>query len=859
MSTMGRDLRIRTALVASTVLLGCVAVLPYSSMGSASVASPPARASSGSSPRLTSGELPSQGLYGWGENEFGQLGNGLSGNGVSTPTPTPTQIAPGVQFSSVASGGAHTLALTKSGTVFAWGSNGHGQLGTGSLTSATTPQAVTVPGGPVVAIAAGSNFSLALDASGQVYAWGAGLSGQLGDASNANVDSPVQVQLPVGITATLIAAGGDHALVLDSNGDLYAWGSNFAGQLGNNSMTASNVPVAVLPPTAGTVSYTAIAAGTAHSLAIATTGAAYAWGSNASGQLGDGVLGEQNLRPDSFVPTQVSMPAGITITQIAAGASHSIALGNDGHVYDWGSNVFGQLGFNLGVGLPVDSDIPSTPTGLPPVTTFVGVAAGSGSSYALSTAGVMWGWGSDFSDQLGYDYNGSANSTNAWPPQAITSLPSGTEGLTIDSGPNSSAAFLVTRQAQTITFPSLQPITYGTTPITFVPTATSGGPVTVSAVGACRTYSTNLSFVGAGSCTVEASQAGTSSYYPAPTTALNLTVAQATLTITPRSATSYLAQPFPTFAYGLSGFQLQDSTSDVSGTASCTTSPEARTVPGVYPITCATGTLNSANYGFVSGPSATLTVIGSSTDYAVIGSNGAVYANGASSAPFFGSLLGLPLNAAVVGGAFTPSHHGYWMVASDGGIFSFGDAGFYGSMGGSHLNRPIVGMASTPDGGGYWLVASDGGIFSFGDASFYGSMGGTPLNRPVNGMASTADGHGYWMVASDGGIFSFGDAGFYGSAGSLGLQTPVVGMANDPVAGGYWLTTATGLIFNFGAASFEGSLQYESLQQPVVGIVASATGGGYWLAGKDGGIFAFGDAGFYGVDSAPGGSAVGII
>ena len=76
-------------------------------------------------------------------------------------------------------------------------------------------------------------------------------------------------------------------------------------------------------------------------------------------------------------------------------------------------------------------------------------------------------------------------------------------------------------------------------------------------------------------------------------------------------------------------------------------------------------------------------------------------------------------------------------MASDGGIFNFGDAGFYGSMGAHHLNQPIVGMASTPDGGGYWLVASDGGIFNFGDAGFYGSMGAHHLNQPIVGMAST--------------------------------------------------------------------------------------------------------------------------
>jgi hypothetical protein len=84
------------------------------------------------------------------------------------------------------------------------------------------------------------------------------------------------------------------------------------------------------------------------------------------------------------------------------------------------------------------------------------------------------------------------------------------------------------------------------------------------------------------------------------------------------------------------------------------------------------------------------------------------------------------LNAPIVGMAAAPNGNGYWLVASDGGIFAFGSAGFYGSMGGKPLNAPIVGMAAAPNGNGYWLVASDGGIFAFGSAGFYGSMGGTP-------------------------------------------------------------------------------------------------------------------------------------
>jgi hypothetical protein len=135
---------------------------------------------------------------------------------------------------------------------------------------------------------------------------------------------------------------------------------------------------------------------------------------------------------------------------------------------------------------------------------------------------------------------------------------------------------------------------------------------------------------------------------------------------------------------------------------------------------------------------------------------------------------------ALVGTVPPPPTSGYWITASDGGVFSFGNAGFFGSMGGMALNKPVVGMAATSHSKGYWLVASDGGVFTFGDAAFYGSKGGMHLNRRVVGMAATPDGKGYWLVASDGGVFTFGDATFYGSKGGMALNKPVVGMAATP-------------------------------------------------------------------------------
>jgi hypothetical protein len=200
----------------------------------------------------------------------------------------------------------------------------------------------------------------------------------------------------------------------------------------------------------------------------------------------------------------------------------------------------------------------------------------------------------------------------------------------------------------------------------------------------------------------------------------------------------------------------------------------------------------------------------------------------------------------IVGIAHTADGHGYWLVATDGGVFTFGTAQFYGSTGAIHLNRPIVGMAATPDGAGYWLVASDGGIFTFGDAQFYGSTGALTLNRPIVGMASTPDGRGYWLVASDGGIFTFGDAQFYGSTGALVLNRPVVGMASTPDGGGYWLVASDGGIFTFGDAQFFGSTGALVLNKPIVGMASTPRGRGYWLVASDGGIFTFGDAPFLG-------------
>ena len=229
--------------------------------------------------------------------------------------------------------------------------------------------------------------------------------------------------------------------------------------------------------------------------------------------------------------------------------------------------------------------------------------------------------------------------------------------------------------------------------------------------------------------------------------------------------------------------------------------------------------------------------------YRLVASDGGIFSFGDGN--FYGSMGNRRLNRPIVGMAATPSGNGYWMVASDGGMFSFGGARYHGSMGGRPLARPIVGMARTPTGNGYWLVASDGGIFAFGDAKFYGSMGNRHLNKPIVGMTSTKDGKGYWLVASDGGIFAFGDAKFYGSMGNRHLNKPIVGMTSDPNGGGYWMVASDGGIFAFDAP-FHGSTGAMRLNRPIVGMSTTSDGAGYWLVASDGGVFSFGDSFFRG-------------
>jgi hypothetical protein len=238
--------------------------------------------------------------------------------------------------------------------------------------------------------------------------------------------------------------------------------------------------------------------------------------------------------------------------------------------------------------------------------------------------------------------------------------------------------------------------------------------------------------------------------------------------------------------------------------------------------------------------------------YWLVGGDGGIFTFG--SAQFHGSTGSLRLQRPVVGITPTQSHGGYWLDASDGGIFSFGDAGFYGSVPGigllpagtpgnvRRLNAPVVGMVPSTDGGGYFMVASDGGVFAFGDAKFEGScpgMGG--CSGPAVAVMPDASGNGYWLVTATGHVYTFGDATYFGSPGPIGTVTSAV---RSPDGNGYLILFSDGVVAPFGDAASLGSLPGGATGSvgPASAIFSTGDGGGYWVGTADGAVYPFGDA-----------------
>jgi alpha-tubulin suppressor-like RCC1 family protein len=323
------------------------------------------------------------GVLCWGENSFGQIGNGTM---MNAPLPVDvTGLTSGV--AQVSAGGAHTCALTMAGGVKCWGYNGYGQLGDGTATNRPTPVDVTGLSSNVTAMSAGSNHTCALMTGGGVKCWGLNGFGQLGNGSMMNSPTPVDV---AGLTAGVAAVSAgqlSHSCALTTGGGVKCWGANSNGQLGDDSTAQSSTPVDVSGLANGVA---AISTGAMHTCALTTGGGAKCWGDNAFGQLGDGTTDDRDT------PVDVS---GLTsgVAAVSNGYYHTCALTPGGGAMCWGDNTQGQLG-NSSVG--GQSETPAAVSGL---TSGVGsIAAGSVyDTCALSTAGIVSCWGGNAVGQLG--------------------------------------------------------------------------------------------------------------------------------------------------------------------------------------------------------------------------------------------------------------------------------------------------------------------------------------------------------------------------------------------------------------------------------------------------------------------------
>lgn len=391
---------------------------------------------------------PDGAIYMWGENGYGQLGDG-----TTTYRTSPVRVLMGDYSGTsyfgdgcngviqASPGHCHSLAILNDGSVYSWGHNDEGQLGINSITNQSAPKRVLKGAYPgttyigddstnmIVSVFGGLEYSVAVSQRGQVYAWGDNLYRQLGDSTTTDRLTPIRVlkgNYPgtryLGDDATnpilQVCGGQSFSMALAADGTVYTWGTNGGGQLGDNTTNARWVPVRVLKGAYSGTTYLGddatnkviqIAAADSTGYALTADGTVYSWGNNSSGQLGNG-----NTGTDRSVPVRVIKGAytGITylgdsttnkITSIHSGGGHALAVSTRGRVYAWGRNQYGQLGDNT-------TTTRNTPVlvlkGAYTGTTYLGdgsitmdrIGTGRHHSHALGqddNKTFSWGWGSE--------------------------------------------------------------------------------------------------------------------------------------------------------------------------------------------------------------------------------------------------------------------------------------------------------------------------------------------------------------------------------------------------------------------------------------------------------------------------------
>ncbi len=323
---------------------------------------------------------------------------------TTTTTTTLPPVAPtasALQASTVSAGGNHSCALVTGGDVNCWGDNSSGQLGNATFINSNVPVRVTGLDGVNVratAVSAGEAHSCALLVGGAVWCWGLNATGQLGNATIINSNVPVAVSGLDGVAnvATQVSAGAGHTCAVLSTGAINCWGSNETAQLGDNSTTNSNVPIATSRIDGVTLRATQVSAGYLHTCAVLQSSAAMCWGRNTSGQLGINAATVQVNTPASVVTTAMST----AVASVSAGYLHTCAVLVSGAVWCWGSNSLGQLGINSSVTKKITPTIVVGLDGIAVISTHV--ASATSHTCARIQSGGLRCWGYNFYGALGY-------------------------------------------------------------------------------------------------------------------------------------------------------------------------------------------------------------------------------------------------------------------------------------------------------------------------------------------------------------------------------------------------------------------------------------------------------------------------
>ena len=268
-------------------------------------------------------------LWTWGWNALGQLG---TNNQLNRSSPVQT-VSGGTNWKQVACGAVHTSAIKTDGTLWTWGSNSSGRLGTNNQLNRSSPVQTIAGGNNWKHVACGSSHTVAIKTDGTLWGWGHNTSGRLGDDTTVSKSSPVQT-VSGGTTWKQVACGSSHTVAIKTDGTLWTWGTNTNGQLGDNTTVDKSSPVQTV---SGGTTWKQVAGGAAHTAAIKTDGTLWLWGLNTNGRLGT------NNELNSSSPVQ-TIAGGNNWKHVACGDEHTIALKTDGTLWTWGSGTNGRLG-----------------------------------------------------------------------------------------------------------------------------------------------------------------------------------------------------------------------------------------------------------------------------------------------------------------------------------------------------------------------------------------------------------------------------------------------------------------------------------------------------------------------------------